>query len=64
MARDSIRLKKAMDLMKEEVRALGRVGELYKTLETKVERWSKEQESQSRRKPTQEEIDDFHDLFV
>jgi len=64
MARDSIRLKKAMDLMKEEVRAVVRVGELYKTLETKVERWSKEQESRSKRKPTQEEIDDFHDLFV
>jgi len=64
MARDSIRLKKAMDVMKEEVSALGPIesgwGKGYKRLETKVERWSSEFQSKS--KPTKEEIDDFYSV--
>merc|ERR1719500_611286 len=63
MARDSIRLKKAMDVMKEELSALGLkekdwgLGKGYKSLETKVERWSSEFQSKS--KPTKEEMDEF-----
>jgi len=60
MARDPIRLKKAMDVMQEELSALGlmeSIGKCYKGLETKVERWSSEFQSKS--KPTKEEIDDF-----
>jgi len=64
MARDSIRLKKAMDVMKEEESALGPIesgwGKGYKRLETKVERWSSEFQSKS--KPTKEEIDDFYSV--
>ena len=63
MARDPIRLKKAMDVLQEELSALGLMekdggwGKGYKRLETKVERWSSEFQSKS--KPTKEEIDDF-----
>jgi len=61
MARDPIRLKKAMDVLKEELSALELMesgcGKCYKRLETKVERWSSEFQSKS--KPTKEEIDDF-----
>jgi len=63
MARDPLRLKKAVDVMKEELSALGLVekdsgwGKEFKRLETKVERWSSEFQSKS--KPTKEEIDDF-----
>ena len=61
MARDPIRLEKAMNVMKEELSAFGlietRLGKGYKSLQTKVERWSSE--FQSKRRPTKEEIDDF-----
>ena len=61
MARDPIRLKKAMDVNKEELSAIGLIEsgweKGYKILEATVERWSSEFQSKS--KPTKEEIDDF-----
>ena len=64
MARDSIRLKKAMDVLQEELSALGLMesgwgiwGKVFRRLEAMVERWSSEFQSKS--KPTKEEIDDF-----
>ena len=64
MARDPIRLEKAMNVWKEELSAFGlmesRLGMGYKSLQTKVERWSSE--FQSKRRPTKEEIDDFFNL--
>ena len=62
MARDPIRLKKAMNLLKEETSALGlmesRAGKNYKIMERRIKRWSSE--FQSKRNPTKEEIDDFY----
>ena len=61
MARDPIRLEKAMNILREEFSAFRPMetswGEAYKSLQAKVERWSLE--FQARRKPTKEEIDDF-----
>ena len=62
MARDPIRLKKAMELLKEEVGAAGMIetfqGKGCKILETKLERWSGV--FQAKKNPTKEEIDDFY----
>ena len=62
LARDSIRLEKAMDLLKEECSAFGMIESSlgYESMETKVKRWSSE--FQSKRKPTKEEIDDFFNV--
>ena len=61
MARDPIRLEKAMNVWKEEFSAFGMREPCWveenKSLQAKVERWSLE--FQSKRKPTKEEIDDF-----
>ena len=66
MARDPIRLKKATDLLKEEISALGLLesnkDKCYKNLVTDLERWSVEFES--KRKPTKQEIDSFFIYFV
>ena len=62
MARDPIRLKKAWDLLKEEISSLGlmesHAGKVYKDQETKLERWSLE--FQSKRNPRKEEIDECY----
>jgi len=66
MARDPIRLQKAMDLFGGTVRAFGLMeshqGKAYQTLKTQVERWSSE--FQSKKKPTKEEIDDFYTGYL
>ena len=60
----SIRLKRAMDLLKEEFSAVGLMEsshweyQYYKVLETWLERWSSE--FQSKTNPTKEEIDHFY----
>ena len=63
MARDPIRLKKAMNLLKEETSALGlmesRAGKNYKIMERRIKRWSSE--FQSKRNPTMEEIYDIYE---
>ena len=61
MARDPVRLEKAMNILKEELSAFGMMnsscGGFYKCLQPMVERWSSE--FQSKRKPTKDEIDFF-----
>ena len=55
MARDPIRLEKAMNVLKEEISAFGMME--TSCLQATLDRWSTE--FQAKRKPTKEEIDDF-----
>ena len=62
MARDPIRLKKAIELLKEEIDAVGMIesiqGKGCKLVEEKLERWSGV--FQAKKNPTKEEIDYFY----
>ena len=62
MARDPIRLKKAMDILKEEIDAAGLkeecTGKCYNSLEKDLQTWSGE--FKSKRFPRKEEINQFY----
>ena len=63
MARDPIRLKKARDLLEEEIGALGLMesASRYRDLETKLS--SRSEEFQSKKNPTGREIREFYVYF-